>query len=235
MHCSTGDGVPQDDERAVYWLERAVQRDHGEAMIMLAGKYERGRGVPQDLAKAVALYRQAADKKIPAALYHLGVMTADGRGLRARPREAMRLMTLAAKDGVRRREGAARGLRAGDDARIARLSAEGSGRSDPAGRAGVGYPVTAQRADVRRPRPMLAVGRQAVHRSRGASPRSARARRELREARRPVIPRAGQRPSGRHRLLRLDLAVAHHVQPGHRLARQAFDQRLGQRRVHQRG
>ena len=72
MHCSTGDGVPQDDERAVCWLERAVQNDHGEAMIMLAGKHERGRGVPQDLAKAVALYRQAADRKIPAAWYHLG-------------------------------------------------------------------------------------------------------------------------------------------------------------------
>jgi TPR repeat protein len=92
--------VPQDDERAVFWLERAVQNDHGEAMIMLAGKHERGRGVPQDLAKAVALYRQAADKKIPAAWYHLGQMTADGRGLERDLREAMRLMTLAAHDGV---------------------------------------------------------------------------------------------------------------------------------------
>ena len=84
----------------MYWLERAVQRDHGEAMIMLAGKYERGRGVPQDLEKAVALYRQAADKKMPAAFYHLGVMTADGRGLQRDLSEAMRLMTQAAKDGV---------------------------------------------------------------------------------------------------------------------------------------
>jgi uncharacterized protein len=56
--------------------------------------------VPQDLAKAVALYRQAADKKIPAAWYHLGQMTADGRGLERDLREAMRLMTLAARDGV---------------------------------------------------------------------------------------------------------------------------------------
>jgi TPR repeat protein len=77
-----------------------VQGDHGEAMIMLAGKYERGRGVPQDLERAVALYKRAADKRIPAAFYHLGVLTADGRGLDRDLREAMRLMTLAAKDGV---------------------------------------------------------------------------------------------------------------------------------------
>jgi TPR repeat protein len=100
MHCSTGDGVPLDDERAVYWLERAVQGDHGEAMILLAGKYERGRGVAQDLVRAAALYRQAADKKIPAAFYHLGVMTADGRGLQRDLGEAMRLMARAARDGV---------------------------------------------------------------------------------------------------------------------------------------
>jgi TPR repeat protein len=69
-------------------------------MIMLAGKYERGRGVKQDLEQAVALYRRAADMKIPAAFYHLGVMTADGRGLQRDLGEAMRLMTLAARDGV---------------------------------------------------------------------------------------------------------------------------------------
>ena len=74
--------------------------DHGDALIMLAGKYERGRGVPQDLERAVALYRRAADKKMPAAWYHLGVLTADGRGLDRDLREAMRLMSLAAKDGV---------------------------------------------------------------------------------------------------------------------------------------
>ncbi len=67
---------------------------------MLAGKYERGRGVPQDLVRAVELYRAAADRKIPAAWYHLGVLTADGRGLDRDLREAMRLMTMAARDGV---------------------------------------------------------------------------------------------------------------------------------------
>ena len=57
-------------------------------------------GTPSPVLQCIAISYCACAKSPAAAWYHLGVLTADGRGLDRDLREAMRLMSLAAKDGV---------------------------------------------------------------------------------------------------------------------------------------
>jgi hypothetical protein len=48
----TGDGVPQDDEEAVRWFNRAAEQDDPGAQGMLGAYYSAGRSVPADPVKA---------------------------------------------------------------------------------------------------------------------------------------------------------------------------------------
>jgi putative methionine-R-sulfoxide reductase with GAF domain len=48
----TAEDVPQDDEQAVQWFQRAAQQGHVTAQATLGAYYWAGRGVPQDLSKA---------------------------------------------------------------------------------------------------------------------------------------------------------------------------------------
>jgi hypothetical protein len=48
----TGEDVPQDDEQAVQWFQRAAQQGHVTAQATLGAYYWAGRGVPADLSKA---------------------------------------------------------------------------------------------------------------------------------------------------------------------------------------
>lgn len=55
-----GQGVPQDDEAALQWQERAAALGHVEAQFELGEKYSRGLGVVPDEAMAITYYRDAA-------------------------------------------------------------------------------------------------------------------------------------------------------------------------------
>jgi hypothetical protein len=74
---TTGTGLPQDDEQAYIWLERASDAGNLRAKTSLAAVYQEGRGVAQDLAAAATLFEEAARAGDPAAAVLLGRMLAD--------------------------------------------------------------------------------------------------------------------------------------------------------------
>lgn len=74
-----GRGGAQNDEKAVYWYQRAVDSGIAQAMFNLANFYEEGRGVARNTPRAAALYQQAADKGDILASFNLGVLYATQR------------------------------------------------------------------------------------------------------------------------------------------------------------
>lgn len=56
MCCFDGQGVPQDPEKAVEWLEKASAQGNHDAQYFLAICYESGEGVPADPEKAKEYY-----------------------------------------------------------------------------------------------------------------------------------------------------------------------------------
>jgi hypothetical protein len=76
-----GEGVPQDDQEAVYWYKKAAKEGEPKGLYNLALMYSDGRGVPKDDKKAAELYRRAAYFGFPDAQYNLGVLYALGSGV----------------------------------------------------------------------------------------------------------------------------------------------------------
>ena len=120
-------GVPQDSEKALYWLERAAKSDHILAQYELGTMYAVGEKVPQNLEKAVRWYENIArindgslslfqkddsrshNQKVvlvqSLARYNLGVMYAEGKeGFRQDLKRAFLFLTHAAKSGSIRAE-----------------------------------------------------------------------------------------------------------------------------------
>ena len=77
----TGQGVSQDDAKAVTWLRKAAEQSHASAQFNLGVMYERGQGVPQDSAEAVKWFRKAAEQGDASAQSNLGLMYDAGRGV----------------------------------------------------------------------------------------------------------------------------------------------------------
>ena len=77
----TGDGVPQDNAKAVAWYRKAADGGHALAQGQLGVMYMTGKGVPQDNAEAVTWYRKAADGGHALAQFMLGAMYAEGKGV----------------------------------------------------------------------------------------------------------------------------------------------------------
>jgi hypothetical protein len=75
-----GQGVEQDDAKAVYWYRRAAEGGHDGAQNNLGLMYASGQGVPRDDAEAVAWWRKAAEQGYAKAQYNLGVMYLNGWG-----------------------------------------------------------------------------------------------------------------------------------------------------------
>ena len=73
-----GHGVPQSNEQAVRWLERAANQGLAPAQFRLGGLYEKGVGVKKDLAQARDLYLAAANKGNGKAMHNLAVLYAEG-------------------------------------------------------------------------------------------------------------------------------------------------------------
>ena len=55
-----GQGVQQDDSKAVEWHTKAAEQGYADAQYNLGVMYANGRGVPQDFDKAVEWYTKAA-------------------------------------------------------------------------------------------------------------------------------------------------------------------------------
>lgn len=73
--------------------------DDPKELVALAVKYEHAEGFPQDREKAAALYCQAAKLGSPDALYALGWLYANGRGVERDDSIALQLFMMAAEEG----------------------------------------------------------------------------------------------------------------------------------------
>jgi uncharacterized protein len=59
-----GEGIPQDDVKAVFWFEKAAKLAHAGAQDTLAYMYLHGRGLEPSTIEAYAWYRVAAENGI---------------------------------------------------------------------------------------------------------------------------------------------------------------------------
>jgi len=59
-----GDGIAQDDVKAVFWFEKAAKLAHAGAQDTLAYMHLNGRGLDTSLVEAYAWYRVAAENGI---------------------------------------------------------------------------------------------------------------------------------------------------------------------------
>lgn len=94
-----GDGVVQDDERAIHWLTVAAERGHARAQFELGTIYENGRGVPADFKLAASWYGMAARQGQVQAQHNLGDLYQTGRGVRRDDARAVRWYRKAAEQG----------------------------------------------------------------------------------------------------------------------------------------
>ncbi|KAF8932764.1 hypothetical protein BGZ47_011194 [Haplosporangium gracile] len=70
----TGQGVPQDFEKALEWYRKAAEQGNINAQCCVGFMYERGQGVPRDEAKAMSWYFKAALQGNPPAQINIGFM-----------------------------------------------------------------------------------------------------------------------------------------------------------------
>lgn len=73
-----GHGVPQNNEEAARWFERAAKKGVAPAQFRLGTFFEKGTGVKKNLATARDYYRAAADKGHGKAMHNLAVLYAEG-------------------------------------------------------------------------------------------------------------------------------------------------------------
>ena len=67
-----GEGVPEDDTKAVYWFHQAAEQGFVKAQLYLGIMYDNGLGVAEDVTKAVHWYRLAAEQGNAEAQFELG-------------------------------------------------------------------------------------------------------------------------------------------------------------------
>jgi len=94
-----GQGVPQDDTKAVRWYRLAAGQGNSAAQFNLGVMYANGQGVPQDDGEALRWYRLAAEQGKASAQNNLGVMYNFGQGVPQDDGEALRWYRLAAEQG----------------------------------------------------------------------------------------------------------------------------------------
>jgi uncharacterized protein len=112
-----GDGVPANEFRAYDWFllaqeagsssaadavkrtsDEIGQKARSDALLEIAGMYEKGDDVPQNLADAAKWYRRAAEQKDPRAMVRLASMLVNGAGVPRDYAQAFQLCHATAKD-----------------------------------------------------------------------------------------------------------------------------------------
>jgi TPR repeat protein len=76
-----GQGVSQNDAKAVEWWQKATDQGNAYSQNNLGAMYSRGRGVPQNYANAVVWYQKAADQGVIEAQNNLAKMYFNGLGV----------------------------------------------------------------------------------------------------------------------------------------------------------
>lgn len=73
--------VPNDNAKAMEWLQKAAVKGDADAQTLLGWMYDSGGGIPKDWVKAIEWYQKAAEQGDVDAQLNLGMMYADGRGV----------------------------------------------------------------------------------------------------------------------------------------------------------
>lgn len=98
-----GQGVPEDEKRAIFWLRKAATQGHTHAMFDLGNAYllgqEAAKLVPDPDREAALWYFQAASAGHMEAQYHLGLLFLAGKGVIESRKEAMNWFNKAAAQG----------------------------------------------------------------------------------------------------------------------------------------
>ncbi|MEI7607982.1 MAG: hypothetical protein WCJ64_11415, partial [Rhodospirillaceae bacterium] len=96
---SGGLGVPQDDNKGVYYYRMGAEYGDVKAQMILGARYAEGKGVGQDFAEAAKWLRAAADQGLDCAQNDLGFQCEYGQGVPQDFSEAVKWYGLAAEQG----------------------------------------------------------------------------------------------------------------------------------------
>lgn len=94
---TAGTCIPNDEPKAIEWIQRAARDGDASAQNMLGTLYELGRGIPKSDATAFAWYKKAADQGDAIAQQHVGYMYAVGKGVLRNDIQAYLWLTQAAQ------------------------------------------------------------------------------------------------------------------------------------------
>ena len=98
-----GQGVPEDEKQAIFWLRKAAAQGNVEAMFELGNAYLLGNQtaklVPDPDREAALWYFQAASAGHAESQYHLGLLFLAGKGVIDSRKEAMAWFKKAAAQG----------------------------------------------------------------------------------------------------------------------------------------
>ncbi len=90
-----GYGMPQDNQLAAYWYQKAAQKGHPEAEFNLARLYAGGHGVKKDEEQAARWVSASATQGYAPAMANLGMRFATGNGVAQNEQRAYFWLTLA--------------------------------------------------------------------------------------------------------------------------------------------
>jgi TPR repeat protein len=96
---ASGSQLPRDYSMALYWFQKAIDRDSSDAMDNLARMYLVGMGVPRDYANALRWFERSAAHGNAHSMYSVAVMAEEGLGTSRDPKLARTMYRQAAKSG----------------------------------------------------------------------------------------------------------------------------------------
>ena len=96
----SGQGMPQDYEKAAHWSRKVAEQGDAYGQMLLGLMYLEGQGVPQDYEQAVHWLRKAAEQGNAPGLGGLGSMYLEGRGVPQDDVQAYAWLDLAAAAGL---------------------------------------------------------------------------------------------------------------------------------------
>ncbi len=95
----TGEDLPKDLAKAVYWYRKSAEQGYAEGQCSLAWMYSNGAGVVMDKAEAAKWYRKAADQGHARARNNLGHMFLIGDGVAKDEKKGIVLLQQASAQG----------------------------------------------------------------------------------------------------------------------------------------
>jgi TPR repeat protein len=91
--------VPRDATLALRWVQKSVDQEFPDGLMLLSAMYLKGDGVPRDPARGLALIRRAVALDSAGAKFQLGMMFLQGLGVEKDPLEARKWIEASAKQG----------------------------------------------------------------------------------------------------------------------------------------